>query len=95
MEVRLEGSGLDQHGFLVDIEEISLHLTELVIYFKDKTLNELAVFKGLNPSLERFAFIIGRTLSDKIEAPGVRALTVKIWENDIAWASYRLERAEK
>ena len=92
VEVRLEGSSLDQHGFLVDIVEISSHLTELVIYFKDKTLNELAVFKGLNPSLECFAFIICRTLSDKIDAPAVRALTVKIWENDIAWASYRLER---
>ena len=95
VEVQMEGSGLNQHGFLVDIVEISSHLTELVIYFKDKTLNELAVFKGLNPSLERFAFIICRTLSDKIDTPNVRAFTVKIWENNIAWASYRLDRAEK
>jgi 6-pyruvoyltetrahydropterin/6-carboxytetrahydropterin synthase len=92
VEVRLEGSDLNQQGFLVDIVEIASHLNEQVIYYKDKTLNDLAEFKGLNPSLERFAFIICRTLSDKINAPNVRALTVKIWENEIAWASYRLER---
>jgi len=92
VEVRLEGSGLNQQGFLVDIVEISSHLDEQVIYFKDRTLNDLAEFKGLNPSLERFAFIICRTLQDKINAPDVRAFTVKIWENDVSWASYRLER---
>ena len=95
VEVRLEGSSLNQHGFLVDIAEISSHLTELEVYFKDKTLNELAVFKGLNPTLERFAFIICRTLSEKIEAPNVQAFDVKIWENSVSWASYRLERMEK
>jgi 6-pyruvoyl-tetrahydropterin synthase len=95
VEVRLEGSDLDQQGFLVDIVEISSHLNEQVIYFKDRTLNDLAEFKGLNPSLERFAFIICRTLQDKINAPDVRAFTVKIWENDVSWASYRLEREEK
>ena len=92
VEVRLEGSDLDQQGFLVDIVEISSLLTDLMIYFKDKTLNDLAEFKGLNPSLERFAFIICKKLSDRIDAPDVRAFTVKIWENDVSWSSYRLER---
>jgi len=95
IEVQLEGSDLNQHGFLVDIVDVESHLRELVIYYKDKTLNDLAEFAGLNPSLESFAFIICRTLCDKIKAQNVRSLTVKIWENNIAWASYRLERGEK
>jgi 6-pyruvoyltetrahydropterin/6-carboxytetrahydropterin synthase len=94
IEVQLEGSDLNQHGFLVDIVDVESHLGELIIYYRDKTLNDLAEFAGLNPSLERFAFIICRTLCDKIKTQDVRVLTVKIWENNIAWASYRLERGE-
>lgn len=95
IEVQLEGSDLNQHGFLVDIVDAESHLSEQVIYYKDKTLNDLAEFAGLNPSLEHFAFIICRTLSDKITALNVRVLTVKIWENDIAWALYRLDKGEE
>ena len=95
IEVQLEGNDLNQHGFLVDIVEVESHLSWLVIYYKDKTLNDLAEFAGLNPSLERFAFIICRTLSDEIKAPNVRVLTVKLWENDIAWASYRLDKGKE
>lgn len=94
IEVQLEGSDLNQHGFLADIVDVESHLRELVIYYKDKTLNDLTEFAGLNPSLESFAFIICRMLSDKIKAQNVLFLTVKLWENDIAWGSYRLERGE-
>lgn len=94
IEIQLEGSDLNQHGFLVDIVDVESHLRELVIYYKDKTLNDLAEFAGLNPSLESFAFIICRMLSGKIKAKNVLFLTVKLWENDIAWGSYRLERGE-
>jgi 6-pyruvoyltetrahydropterin/6-carboxytetrahydropterin synthase len=92
IEVQLEGSDLNQHGFLVDIVEVESLLRELVIHYKDKTLNDQAEFAGLNPSLEQFSFIICRTLCDKIKAQNVQSLTVKIWENNISWASYRLER---
>jgi 6-pyruvoyltetrahydropterin/6-carboxytetrahydropterin synthase len=53
IEVQLEGSDLNQHGFLVDIVDVESHLGELIIYYRDKTLNDLAEFavlKGLHSS---------------------------------------------
>jgi 6-pyruvoyltetrahydropterin/6-carboxytetrahydropterin synthase len=89
VELELEGTELDQHGYLVDIVEIESHLNSQVLYYKDKTLNDLPEFKGLNPSIERFAFILCKAMSESIEAPNISVVTVKIWENGIAWASYK------
>ena len=88
-ELRLDGATLDQHGYLVDIVEIEQQLDALVTYYRDKTLNDFPEFAGLNPSIEHFARILCQTLANHISAPNLNALTVIVWENDIAWASYR------
>jgi 6-pyruvoyltetrahydropterin/6-carboxytetrahydropterin synthase len=90
VEVQLEGAALDQHGYLVDIVDIEQALEAIVAYYRDKTLNDLPEFAGLNPSIEHFTRIICKTLAAHIRATNLSALTVKIWENEIAWASYRL-----
>lgn len=92
VEVQLEGSTLDQHGYLVDIVDIEHHLEALVTRYRDKTLNELPEFASLNPSIEHFSRIFCEALSARIDAPTISTVTIKIWENDIAWASYRLSR---
>jgi 6-pyruvoyltetrahydropterin/6-carboxytetrahydropterin synthase len=92
LEVQLEGATLDAHGYLVDIVDIETHLEALVAYYRDRTLNELPEFKALNPSIEHFARILCQALSAHIQAPHLSAITVKIWENEIAWAAYRQER---
>jgi 6-pyruvoyltetrahydropterin/6-carboxytetrahydropterin synthase len=89
VEVQLEGATLDQHGYLVDIVDIETQLNGLVAYYKDKTLNDLPEFAGLNPSIEHFSRILCLTLSQRIQAQTLQAVTVKLWENEIAWASYR------
>lgn len=89
VELRLEGAVLDQHGYLVDIVDIEKHLDSLVTHYRDRTLNDLPEFAGLNPSIEHFSRILCETLVTRITAPNLSALTVVIWENDIAWASYR------
>ncbi len=60
-------------------------------YYRDQTLNDLPEFAGLNPSIEHFARLLGQSLGGRIQEP-LSAVTVKIWENDIAWAAYREER---
>ena len=92
VELRLEGRRLDTHGYLVDIVDIEHNLDGIVAYYRDRTLNDLPEFSGLNPSIEHFSRIIADALSARIDAPNIHALTVVIWENEIAWASYRLER---
>jgi 6-pyruvoyltetrahydropterin/6-carboxytetrahydropterin synthase len=67
-------------------------LEALVAYYRDKTLNDLPEFEGLNPSIEHFARILCQALLAHIQSPHLSAITVKIWENEIAWAAYRQER---
>lgn len=92
LELKLEGAALDRHGYLVDIVEVEAHLDALVARYRDRTLNDLPEFDGLNPSIEHFARILATALSDGIAAPNLSAVGVTVWENDIAAASYRLAR---
>ena len=90
VEVQLEGDSLDQHGYLVDIVDIEKHLGDLVAHYRDRTLNDLPEFAGLNPSIEHFSRILCQTLASRINAATLKVVTVKLWENEIAWASYRM-----
>ena len=93
VEVQLHGQELDQHGFLVDIVDIEESLDALVGHYRDRLLNELPEFEGLNPSIEHFSRILCQALASHIHSENVLALTVKLWENEIAWTSFRLEVA--
>jgi len=92
VELQLHGDQLDEHGYLVDIVEIEKILDALVEHYRDCTLNEQTEFKDLNPSIEHFSRILCQTLARRIQATNIQALTVRLWENDIAWASYYLRR---
>jgi 6-pyruvoyltetrahydropterin/6-carboxytetrahydropterin synthase len=89
MELVLEATSLDRHGFLVDIVEVERHLDEVSEEFADKTLNALAAFAGLNPSIERLAAVIHDVFRQRLAHFRLQALAVTIWEDDIAWTSYR------
>jgi len=92
LELQLEGNELDGHGYLVDIVDVEKHLGEIVNYYKEQMLNDKPEFAGLNPSIEHFARILATTLSERIEAANISALKVVLWENESAWAAYRVER---
>lgn len=91
VEVELGGETLDEHGYLVDIVDLEARLEEQVAYFRDRTLNELPEFAGLNPSIEHFARIFWERLRARERFLHIRYLQVKIWETGIAWAAYRRE----
>jgi 6-pyruvoyltetrahydropterin/6-carboxytetrahydropterin synthase len=93
LELQLEGSELNQHGYLVDIVDVEKHLGELVSHFKEGMLNDMPEFIGLNPSLEHFARILAVSLDQKIHDPGISGLKVTLWENDSAWAAFTIQRA--
>ena len=92
LELQLEGWELDQHGYLVDIVDVDKQLDDVVNYYKEQMLNEKTEFDGLNPSIEHFSKILATTLDEKIKAPNITGLKVVLWENESAWASYRVER---
>jgi len=92
LELQLTGAELDQHGYLVDIVDVERHLDAAVAHYKEQMLNDLPEFAGLNPSIEHFARILAQGLDEKIKAPNLLGLTVRLWENDIAWVSYSIQR---
>lgn len=88
VEARLDGRELDPHGFLVDIDALTAALQAAVGPFRDRTLNDLPEFDGLNPSLEHLCRILCRALAAGLPASAPGALRVTIWEGPCAWAAY-------
>ncbi len=88
----LEGPSLDQHGYLLDLVAVEKRLGAEIDPLRDRVLNELDGFRGLNPSVERLA----RHLSDRLIArraewdPSgyLQRSTVRVWENAAAWAAW-------
>jgi 6-pyruvoyltetrahydropterin/6-carboxytetrahydropterin synthase len=89
LELQLEGPRLDQHGYLVDIVQVEAALREIRASYADHLLNDLPEFAGLNPSLEHFARILCERLARQLAAPNLAAVSVRLWENEAASASYR------
>lgn len=93
VEIQLTCEILDQHGYAVDIVDITNALDALAAYFRDKTLNELSEFSGLNPSIEHLSRIFCEMFAQRIHAPNISRLRVQIWENEIAWSAYEMTKS--
>jgi 6-pyruvoyltetrahydropterin/6-carboxytetrahydropterin synthase len=89
LELQLEGSELDEHGYLVDIVQVEQELARVRRDYADHLLNDLPEFAGLNPSIEHFARIVCQRLGERLAAPNLSAIAVRLWENEVASASYR------
>jgi 6-pyruvoyltetrahydropterin/6-carboxytetrahydropterin synthase len=92
LELQLEGSELDQHGYLTDIVEVEKHLDEIVACYQEQMLNDKPEFSGLNPSIEHFARILAVSLNERIKAKNISTLKVVLWEHENAWASFQVGR---
>jgi 6-pyruvoyltetrahydropterin/6-carboxytetrahydropterin synthase len=89
LEVVFEGDALDEHGYLIDISIVEPRLDALCDRYRGQMLNDLPEFAGKNPGIEQFASILAERLTDGLAAGQVRAVTVKVWESDTAFATCR------
>ncbi|ADJ16383.1 6-pyruvoyl trahydropterin synthase family protein [Halalkalicoccus jeotgali] len=83
-----EGPGLNEYGYLLDIDDLTAALDAIEDRYRDRLLNDLAEFSGLNPSVEHFSRIVADRLAEDLDAPEVETLRVRIREDDVAWAAY-------
>ena len=94
LETIFAGDELDRHGSLLDIAIVKRHLDDLVARFRDQRLNDLPELAGRNPGLEPFARVraegLARTLVPALPPGTLTSLTVKLWENEEAYATYSL-----
>jgi len=95
LEAVFEGDTLDAHGYLLDISVVEPRLDELCERYRDRMLNDLPELAGQNPSLERFAAVLAERLARDVAGgtipSHVRAVTIKLWESDTAFATCRRE----
>lgn len=88
LEVRCQGPELNEYGYLLDIDELTAAIDAVEERYRDELLNDREAFEGLNPSVEHFARIVADRLAADLDSPGVETLTVRLHEDEIAWASY-------
>lgn len=88
VELTFRGPELNEHEYLVDIDDVEAALEGLADRYRDELLNDLPEFDGHNPSVERFARVVFERVTDDVTADATEELTVTVWENDAAAASY-------
>ena len=88
VELRFAGPELGEYGYLVDIDAVDALLDDLEDRYRDALLNDLPEFEGLNPSIEHFSRLFGDRVADALSNPTPTGLTVRIWEDDVSWASH-------
>jgi 6-pyruvoyltetrahydropterin/6-carboxytetrahydropterin synthase len=94
LEAIFAGDALDRHGYLLDIAVVKEHLDAVVARYRERMLNDMPELDGGNPSLESFARVLverlARTLVPALPPRALASVTVKLWENDEAFATYTL-----
>jgi 6-pyruvoyltetrahydropterin/6-carboxytetrahydropterin synthase len=88
IEIEFEGATLNEYGYIIDIDLVNGALDEIEQRYTDALLNELPEFEGLNPSIENFARILSERMSHAISEWTGDSLTVRVWEDEMAWASH-------
>jgi len=86
--VELAGPALTTHDYLIDIDELSARVDELVAAYADVTLNDQPAFAGHNPSVERFARVFCDRLLERVDTDAIERATVRMREDDTARVSY-------
>jgi 6-pyruvoyltetrahydropterin/6-carboxytetrahydropterin synthase len=86
--VRFAGPDLNEYGYLVDIDAVDAALDRLESRYRDALLNDLPEFEDANPSVERFARVFGDRFVEHVPTDHPTRLTVRMWEDEDAWASH-------
>jgi len=88
IEVFVTGKELEPNGILIDFKRIKSATEKVIDELDHKFLNDLEVFKGVNPSSENIAHYIFKALGHALNSNNVRVSRVTAWESDNACASY-------
>ncbi|QAU14361.1 6-carboxytetrahydropterin synthase [Halorubrum sp. BOL3-1] len=89
IEVEFAADSLGEYGYLVNINEVETLLDDIEERYRDTLLNDLPEFEGMNPSVERFARIVCDRFCADLPDDNPDEVTVRIWEDDLAWASHQ------
>ncbi len=88
VEVCVQGENLNSAGVLADFGDIKKAVRQVVKGELDhKFLNELEMFKGVQPTSERIAVYIAKRVQTLLDED-IKVSRVMAWESDDACATY-------
>jgi 6-pyruvoyltetrahydropterin/6-carboxytetrahydropterin synthase len=87
IEVVVSGSDLDGRGYLIDIDVLRAGLSMVLDRYRGRLMNDLPEFVAAPPSMENLARQVWERLFPSLGGERIN-LTVRVWEDDSAWASY-------
>ena len=90
LEAVLERENLNRYGFVADITLVEQILDKFTGQLHGAVLNEIPELEGLNPSIEHLARFAAQRLSLDLHSEDPAAISATLWEDDQAWAGYRL-----
>jgi len=88
IEVFVTGKELEPNGILMDFKRIKTTTEKVIDELDHQFLNDLEVFREVNPSSENIARYIFKALGRALDSRTVRVSKVTAWESDTACASY-------
>jgi 6-pyruvoyltetrahydropterin/6-carboxytetrahydropterin synthase len=93
VQVAIQGPRLNDIGLLMDFGDLKRAIRQVCEPFDHAYLNDLEVFKTVNPSAESIARHIFLAMSDllkkELAAAEARLTECVVQETDTAWAVYR------
>ncbi len=87
VRVTIQGEDVDENGLLIDFAEVKRLVRAVKDRLDHQFLNELAPFDAINPSAENIAKYFYDEIHGKLTTG--RLHEVKLWETDVACATYR------
>jgi 6-pyruvoyltetrahydropterin/6-carboxytetrahydropterin synthase len=88
VEVTVRGESLNEEDILIDFRDLKRWTHDILEALDHKYLNEIDVFKGMNPSSERIARYIHDRLADNVKTMGLAIACVTVWESENARVAY-------
>jgi len=88
VEVYVRCDRLNSIGIGVDFRIIKQAVKDAISELDHANLNELPIFKDINPSSENIAMVLYKSLSKRLNADGIRVSKIKVSETEEAGVYY-------
>ena len=86
--VTIQSKVLNDIGIAYDFLELKNNLNEILSLFDHRSLNDISLFKNINPSAENIARVIYEELQAKLAEEPVTLTSVDVWESPENCARY-------
>lgn len=91
IEVTVIGSVLNELGMLIDFHDLKQEVNDVIRQLDHVYLNDLDIFKSINPTAENIAKYVYDELSNRpaLQKANVYPASVTVWESNHSAVKYR------